>query len=81
VRTTLLGGRSECDRVPEGLELSNGTALHGRRIDVSVVVVGAQILVSGVLIMQQVPNDHQEGATDGDHCPGLSTASGPRMRR
>jgi hypothetical protein len=44
-------------------------------------VLGAQIMVSGVWVLQQVPDDHQDGATDGDHCPGLSTASGPRMRR
>ena len=43
MRSTWLSGGSECDRVSEGFELSNVTALFGRRIDVSVVVIGAQI--------------------------------------
>jgi len=54
VRTTLLGGGSECDRVAEGFELSNVAALLGSRIDVSGVVVGAQIPISGVWVVQQV---------------------------
>ena len=74
MRSTWLSGGSECDRVSEGFELSNVTALFGRRIDVSVVVIGAQILVSGVWIMQQMPDDHQDGATDGDHCSWLAAA-------
>src|SRR6185436_21177059 len=76
VRTTLLGGGSECDRVAEGFELSNVAALLGSRIDVSGVVVGAQIPISGVWIVQQVPDDDQDGATDRDDCSGLSTTSG-----
>ena len=71
-----LGGGSECDRVAEGFELSNVTALLGRRIDVSGVVIGAQILVSGFWVVQHVPDDHQDGAADGDHCSGLAAASG-----
>src|SRR5690242_668744 len=39
------------------------TALLGGRVDVSGVVIGAQILVSGVWIMQ-VPDDDQDGATE-----------------
>ena len=31
----------------------------------------AQIVVSGVWVMQQVPDDDQDGATDGDHSPGV----------
>ena len=54
VRTTLLGGGSECDGVAEGFELSNVAALLVRGIDVSGVVIGAQIVVSGVWIMQQM---------------------------
>src|SRR6185312_9360523 len=68
VRTTLLGGGSEGDRVAEGFELSNVAALLGSRIDMSGVVIGAQIVVSGVWIMQQVPDDNKDGATHGDHC-------------
>src|SRR6185437_5190253 len=69
VRTTLLGGGSECDRVAEGFELSNVAALLGSRID-------AQIPISGVWVVQQVPDDDQDGATDRDDCSGLSAASG-----
>src|SRR6185369_3701120 len=75
VRTTLLGGGSECDRVAEGFELSNVAALLGSRIDVSGVVVGAQIPISGVWVVQQVPDDDQDGATDRDDCSGLSAAT------
>lgn len=71
-----LGGGIEDDRVSEGFELSDVTALLGRWIDVSVVVIGAQILVSDVWIMQQVPDDDEDGATNGDHCSGLAAVSG-----
>ena len=56
--------------------MSNVAALLGRWIDVSVVVIGAQIVVSGVWVLQQVPDDDQDRATDGDHCSGLAAASG-----
>ena len=52
------------------------TALLGGRIDVSGVTIGAQILVASVGILQQAPDDHQDGAADGDHCSGLAAASG-----
>ena len=52
------------------------TALLGSRVDVSGVVIGAQILVSGFWIVQHMPDDHQDGPTDGDHGSGLAAASG-----
>jgi hypothetical protein len=52
------------------------TALLGITIDVSFIVIGAQILVASIGIFQQVPDDHQDGAPDGDHCPGLTATSG-----
>ena len=52
------------------------TALLGRWIDMSGVVIGAQIVVSGVWIMQQVPDDDEDGATDGDYCSWLATTPG-----
>ena len=64
------------DRVAEGFELPNVTAFLGRRIDVPLVVIDPQILIARIGIFQQVPDDHQDGAPDGDHCPGLTTPSG-----
>lgn len=70
------GRGNERDRVAEGFELSNVTALLGSRIDVSLVMIDAQILVASVWIFQQVPDDHQDGAPDRNHRPGLTTTSG-----
>ena len=50
-------------------------ALLGRGLDVSSVVIGTEIRVASVWIGEQVPGDHQDGATDGDHSAGL-----PRRR-
>ena len=41
---------SESDRVAEGFESSNMATLLGRGVDVSVVVVGSQVLIAGVWV-------------------------------
>ena len=59
--------------------MSNVAALLGRGVDVSGVVIGAQIVVSGFWILQQVPDDDQDGAGDRDE--GVELAAACEERR
>jgi hypothetical protein len=60
-RGMALGGGFEGDAVAEGFELSDVVALLGVGVDVSVVVVGAELVESGVGVGEQVPDDHLHG--------------------
>ena len=54
------------DGVAEGFELVDVGAFAAFGIDTFVVEVRAEVGVAGVGIGQQVPDDHQYGAADGD---------------
>ncbi len=60
------GGGFEGDVVAEGFEASDVAAfLRGGR-DAAVVVISAEVLKPGVRVGQQMPDDHEDGPSDGD---------------
>ena len=61
------GGGFESDVEAKGFELSDVVACLGGGVEVSVVVVGAEIVEPSVGVGEQVPDDHQHGASDRDH--------------
>src|SRR5690348_13744818 len=71
-----LGGGFEGDLVAEGLELAEVGAHLAAVADVGVVEVRAEVVVAGLGVGQQVPEDHQEGAADGDVGFVLAAAAG-----
>jgi hypothetical protein len=54
------------DGVAEGLELTDQAAGLAAGVDAAGVVVGAQVAEAGGGVGQQVPDDDQDGAGDGD---------------
>src|SRR5215207_4383542 len=60
------GGRLQGDPVAEGLELAYEVAGLAALVDAAGVVVGAQVVEAGGRAGEQVPDDHQDGAGDGD---------------
>src|SRR5215203_2796079 len=69
------GSRGQGDGVAEGLELADVGAGLAVLVDAAGVVVGAQVLEADGGVGQQVPDDHQDGAGDGDQ--GLELADAP----
>jgi hypothetical protein len=65
-RVAWLGGGGDGDGVAEGLELVDEAADPAAFVDAGGVVVGAEVAVAGVRVGQQMPDDHQDGAGDGD---------------
>src|SRR5215218_6253867 len=60
------GGRLQGDLVAERLELADEVAGLAALVDAAGVVVGAQIVEAGGGVGEQVPDDHQDRAGDGD---------------
>lgn len=58
--------RCEGDLVAEGLELADEIAGLAGGVEVAAVPVGAELLVGGVWIVDQVPGDDEYRAGDGD---------------
>src|SRR5512132_518362 len=71
-----LGGGFEGDLVAERFELADVVALAAFGVDAGVVEVGAEVVEAGVGVRQQVPDDDQDGAADGDDGLLLATAAG-----
>lgn len=49
-------------------------AFTGVRVGMAAEVVGAEVMESCVRILEQVPNDDQNGTSDGDDCAFLAAA-------
>ena len=69
------GGRLEGDLVTQRLELAHEVAGLAGLVDAAGVVVSAEVVEAGGGVGQQVPDDHQDGAGDGDQ--GLALADAP----
>src|SRR6266571_2959100 len=61
-----LGGGGEGDGVAEGLELVDEVAGSAGLVDAGGVVVGAEVVEPGGGVGEQVPDDDEDGAGDGD---------------
>jgi hypothetical protein len=61
--------------VAQRLELVDEVAGLAVAVDAAGVVVGAQVMEASGGVGQQVPDDHQDGAGDGDQ--GLALADAP----
>ena len=70
------GGGFEGDLVAEGFELADVVALLAVGVDAAVVEVGAEVVEAGFGVGQQVPDDDQDGAADGDDGLLLAAAAG-----
>src|SRR5215213_831355 len=68
------GGRLQGDLVAERLELADEVAGLAGGVDAAGVVVGAQVVEAGGGVGEQVPDDHQDGAGDGDQRLELADA-------
>src|SRR5436309_3815082 len=68
------GGGSERDGVAEGFELADVGAGLAVFVDPAGVVASAEVVVAGGAVGEQVPDDHQDGAGDGDQGFELSPA-------
>ena len=79
----LSGGAFEDDRVAEGFELADVLAAKAVGVDAPGVEVRAEVGVAGVGVGEQVPDDDQDGAADGDvGFPGAAAAGdAPRAPR
>jgi hypothetical protein len=51
-------------------------AFLGVRVGVSAEVVGAEVTERGVRVLQQVPDDDEDGASDGDDGPVFAPPPG-----
>jgi hypothetical protein len=69
------GGRGQGDAVAQRLELANVVAGLAVLVDAAAVVVRAEVVEAGGGVGQQVPDDHQDGAGDGDQGLELADAS------
>src|SRR5215207_8113044 len=67
------GGRLQGDLVAERLELADEVAGLAALVDAAGVVAGAQVVEAGGGVGEQVPDDDQDGAGDGDQ--GLELAA------
>jgi len=71
----LSGGAFEDDGVAEGFELADVLAAKAVGVDAPGVEVRAEVGVAGVGVGEQVPDDDQDGAADGDvGFPGAAAA-------
>lgn len=55
----------------EGLELADEVAGFAGGVEVAAVPVGAELLVGGVRVVDQVPGDDEYRAGDGDQSFGM----------
>jgi hypothetical protein len=76
----VLGGGGEGDVVAEGLEVLDVVAGGAVAVDLPGVPVGAEVGVAGAGVGEEVPDDGEDGAGDGDLCPGAADAAGSRVR-
>jgi hypothetical protein len=58
------GGGFEGDPVAEGLELTDVVTHLAVEVDPGVVVAGSEVAELGVVVVEQVPGDDQDGAAD-----------------
>ena len=71
-----LGGGGEGDGEPEGFELADVVTGFAAGIGAAGVVAGAEVVVAGGGVGEQVPDDDQDGAGDGDQGAELAAAAG-----
>src|SRR5438105_3016772 len=71
-----LGGGFEGDGVAEGFELADMVAPAALRVDAGGVEVRSEVVEARVGVGQQVPDDDQDGAADGDVGFGGAAAAG-----
>ncbi len=69
------GCGSEGYGVAEGFELADVSAFFGIGVDAAAEVVGAEIVVGGFGVAEQVPDDDEDGVSDG--YDGAFLASSP----
>jgi hypothetical protein len=69
-------GGFEGDSVAEVLEFADVVAHLAVEVDAGVVLVGAEVVEAGVLFVEEVPDDDQDGPADGDDCSLLTAPSG-----
>src|SRR6266511_302050 len=78
LRDVVVRGGSGCggegDGEAEGFQLADVVAGLAGRVDAAGVVAGAQVVVAGGGVGEQVPDDHQDGAGDGDQGLALAAA-------
>src|ERR1017187_8351102 len=70
------GGLGDGDLEAEGLDLADVVTDLPVGVETSLVVAGAEVGVPGGRVGQQVPDDDQDGAGDGDLGFGLAPAAG-----
>lgn len=68
------GRGREGDLVAEGLELADQVAGLAGGVDVALVPVGAEFVIAGVGIVDQMPGDDQDGAGDSNDGFGVTSA-------
>lgn len=66
----------EGDGVAEGFELANVVASLAVRVDVAGEVIGTEIGEDRVLVVQEMPDNDQDGAADSDNGAFLASSSG-----
>src|SRR5215469_450801 len=71
-----LGGLGDGDGVAEGFELADVVAGLAALVGSGLVVAGSELVVAGGGVAEQVPDDGQDGAGDGDLGAGGATAAG-----
>ena len=78
VRLTLggSGGRFEGDAETEGFEFADVVTLLTVGVDAGVVVAGAEVVELGGVVLQEVPDDDEDGATYRDDGFLLAAAAG-----
>ena len=69
------GCGGEGDGVAEGFELADVAADLAVGVDGGDVVVRAEVVVAGGAVGEQVPDDDEQGAGDGDECFELAAAA------
>jgi len=66
----------EGDLVAQGLEFADVVAGPAVEVDAGFVVVGSEVDEPGVVVGEQMPDDHQDGPANGDDRPLLAAAVG-----
>jgi len=64
------------DGVAEGFELADVSTFDGLDVHVSVVGVWSEVFVAGLGVTEQVPDDDEDGSTDGDEGLLLPASAG-----
>lgn len=72
-----LCGWGQGDVVAESLELADVVVFAGVRVGVvAAEVIGAKVMESGLGILQEMPDDDEDGPSDGDDGTLFASASG-----